>query len=401
LLQQIEQHRISIINLPPAYWQQICQAWSKLPAARGARSSLRLVILGGEQLPPEALRLWQQTPWRDVRVLNAYGPTETTITATLYDTSGFPLQDAEQLRVPIGRPLPNRRAYLLDRAGQLVPMGVVGELYLGGESLARGYLKRAALTAERFVPDPFSGKPGARLYRTGDLARLLPDGTIEVLGRADQQVKLRGFRIELGEIEAVLSQHPGVGEVAVLLREKPGTEKMLVAYVVARAGHSLEPQAVRRYLQERLPAYMVPGGYVLLDALPWLSSGKLDRQALLSPRYTQCIDAQPKEGPRTPLETVVAQAWSQALNIESPGIHDDFFALGGHSLLAMQIALQLQATTHVELPLRSFFEAPTIAGIAKVITQLQQQETAPKMPALGAFSREAYRVSASSSASRS
>ncbi|MBV9707502.1 MAG: amino acid adenylation domain-containing protein, partial [Chloroflexi bacterium] len=225
LLQHIEQQHVSVINLPTAYWNQVTQACRQI-AEEGRPSPLRLVIVGGDRLLPEALHVWRQITFGSVRLLNAYGPTEATITATLYDTAGYTDSNAGLQSVPIGRPVPNRTIYLLDGAGNQVPVGLVGELHIGGELLARGYLKCADLTAERFFVDPFSGQPGARLYKTGDLARYLPDGTLEFVGRADQQVKLRGFRIELGEIEAVLHQHPAVREAVVVARQDRPGEKV-------------------------------------------------------------------------------------------------------------------------------------------------------------------------------
>ena len=385
---------LTVANLPTPYWHQVAQEWATVPQEL-LPTSLRLVTPGGDRLVAEALHFWRQTGLRSVRLLNAYGPTETIITATAYTIDCWSDDTLSADSIPIGRPLPNRKLYILDRYSNIVPIGVVGELHIGGPLLARGYLNRPELTAERFIPDPFSVYPDARMYRTGDLVRYRANGMIEFVGRVDQQVKIRGFRIEVGEIEAVLSQHPAVREVAVVVREDRPGEKSLVAYVVARPGQHLQSQQLHHFLQEKLPSYMLPAAYMMLEALPLLPTGKLNRQALPVPEYNLNPASKPKEGPRTPLEVVVAQAWSQALNLESPDVHADFFSLGGHSLLAMQVASRLQTTTKVELSLRTFFEAPTIAQLAETIAQLQAQAT-PRMPALGTFSRDAYRVSAPS-----
>lgn len=227
-----------------------------------------------------SLKLWQQTPMQAVRLLNAYGPTEATITATACALTPRLGERTTFQRIPIGRPLANRTIYLLDPYGNPVPVGVAGELYIGGAGLARGYLNRPEITAEKFVPNPFSDEPGARLYKTGDLARYLSDGNIEFLGRVDHQVKIRGFRIELGEIEAVLGHHPAVREAVVVATEDLPGEKRLVAYVVAEQEPPPTIGELRRFLRETLPEYMVPAVFVLLEALPLMTNGKIDRRAL-------------------------------------------------------------------------------------------------------------------------
>ncbi len=401
LLKQIKDGRLTVINLPPAYWHHVLQEWTQAPQYLLGHH-LRLVIVGGDRLLPEALHLWRQTPLRSVRLLNAYGPTESTITATLYDAADYMGGNTSSESVPIGRPLPNRSIYILDRAGAPIPIGVSGELHIGGDLLARGYLNRPELTAERFIPNPFSDEPGARLYKTGDLARYRPDGNIEFLGRIDHQVKIRGFRIELGEIEEVLRQHPAVREAVVVAREDAPGDKRLVAYVVQnpqyqapdelKEGMPMLLSQLRSYLKQKLPDYMIPPSLVLLEALPLMPNGKVDRRALPAPDDTRPELEERFVAPRTPLEEVVAASWSQVLGIEQVGIHDDFFALGGHSLLTMQVTSRLRTALQVEVPLRTFFEASTVAQLAEIIPQLQAQGATPQMPALGTFSREAYRV---------
>ncbi|HEX6291360.1 MAG TPA: phosphopantetheine-binding protein, partial [Herpetosiphonaceae bacterium] len=287
--------------------------------------------------------------------------------------------------IPIGRPIANTQLYVLDRQMQPVPLGAHGELYIGGDGVGRGYLNRPALTGATFVPDPFSGTGGGRLYKTGDLARYLADGTLEFLGRIDQQVKLRGFRIELGEIEAVLAEHPAVRDVVVLAREDTPGDQRLVAYVVENQDadpwdmapgtenqeletRSSKPESrtleLETYLKARLPEYMVPAALVLLDALPLTENGKVDRKALPAPELHSHAAF---VAPRTPLEEIVASLWSEVLGIEQIGVDDNFFDLGGHSLLATQIIAQIHDTFQVDLPLRSVFSAPTVGTLSAEI----------------------------------
>ena len=408
----VAEQGLTVVNLPPIYWSQWVRAAARNPGAV-PENRLRLVIVGGDVMPGSDVRLWQRTPWAGVPLLNAYGPTETTITALTHPAPGdFPGE-----RVPIGRPLPGRRIYVLDRYGQPVPAGVPGELYIGGLGLAKGYLNRPELTAERFVsaeklgvgswkseagqaapPDSLLLTPySSRLYRTGDLCRFRRDGVVEFLGRVDDQVKVRGFRIELGEIEAILQQHPDVREAVVLAREDVPGEKRLVAYVVAQESEvgsresedgdreadltpysSLIPE-LRTFLAERLPDYMIPAAFVFLDALPLTASGKVNRRALPAPDAAATLTSV-YVPPRTPVEEELAAIWAQVLDFQpteerpSIGIHDNFFDLGGHSLLATQIIARVRAKYHVELPLRRLFETPTVAGLAELITESLVQE---------------------------
>jgi acyl carrier protein len=257
--------------------------------------------------------------------------------------------------------------YLLDERLQPVPIGITGEIHIGGVGLARGYLNRPRLTAEQFVPHPFSRMPGARLYKTGDLARFRADGEIEFVGRADQQVKVRGFRIELGEIETVLSQHPSVREAVVVAREHDSGGKRLIAYVVAREELPPTTSEMRDYLRRTLPEYMVPASFVVLEALPLTATGKVDRNALPEPEQVRPQLAQVYVAPRTAVEEVLCGMFSEVLQVEPVGVRDSFFELGGHSLLATQISSRVRLAFQVELPLRRLFEAPTVEGLAKAI----------------------------------
>jgi amino acid adenylation domain-containing protein len=331
---------ITIIDFPTAYWHVVmgglADAGVPLP------SSVRLAILGGERARPEPLAEWFARVSSDVRLLNTYGPTEATVVATMHelrpDTDG----------VPIGRPIRNARAYVLDARSEPVPIGVPGELCLTGAGLAIGYFERPELTSAAFVPDPFDDAPGARMYRTGDLVRHRPDGALEFLGRRDSQVKFRGYRIELGEIEAALGRCAGVKEAVMLLREDTPGNPRLVAYVVAG---SPAPGAtdLRRELSERLPGYMLPSAVVFLDALPLNPQGKVDHRALPEPDRTAPARDEPVEETRSPTEETLAAIWGKVLDLERVGAHDNFFDLGGHSLLLMQVIGEVKKAFGIQL----------------------------------------------------
>jgi amino acid adenylation domain-containing protein len=325
-------------------------------------------------------------------VYNLYGPSETTTYST---AAHVPPGDSS---VPsIGRPIANTRAYVLDRRLEPVPIGVAGELYLGGSGVARGYLGRPALTAERFVPDPFGpstgAAPGGRLYRTGDRVRWRADGTLEFLGRLDQQLKLRGFRVEPGEIETVLGGHPAVRAAAVIAREDAPGDMRLVAYVVL-AGMPLDDGELRRFLEQRLPEYMVPSAIVVLESLPLLPNGKLDRRALPAPDRMEPKAREDYVAPRTPLEEMLAGIWATVLRLERVGVRDNFFAIGGHSLLATQVVSRLRATIGVELPLRALFEDPTVADLAARVGSELLTASGSRDPVLARLPREVYREGA-------
>ncbi|TGV17973.1 amino acid adenylation domain-containing protein, partial [Mesorhizobium sp. M00.F.Ca.ET.186.01.1.1] len=294
------------------------------------------------------------------KFFNCYGPTEATVGTVIKQLT---LDDDTPT---IGRPFPNTKLYVLDQNRKPVPVGVPGELYIGGECLARGYWNRPELTAERFVANPF-GQPGERLYRTGDLVRYLPDGNVDYLGRFDDQVKIRGYRIELGEIENAIRQHPAVQEAVVIAREEKAGDKRLAAYLVA-AGKAQPPaEEIALFLKETLPEYMVPAGVVWLDAIPLTVNGKVDRRALPVPDWGQLSTKREYVAPRTPTEEMVANIWSQVLSVERVGSFDDFFELGGHSLLATQTVSRLKEAFGVDLPLRVLFEYSTVNKLSEWI----------------------------------
>ncbi|ROH75822.1 non-ribosomal peptide synthetase, partial [Lonsdalea populi] len=291
-----------------------------------------------------------------------YGPTETTIWSALNGlTRPLPY---------IGHPIANTRIYILDAQGQPAPLGVAGEIHIGGVGVARGYLHRPELTAERFIPDPFSTTPDARLYQTGDLGRWLPDGSIEYLGRNDFQVKVRGFRIEPGEIEARLMQCPGVREAVVVAREDSPGDTRLVAYLCPQADATLDPIFLRQQLSQQLAEYMVPGAFVTLDALPLTPNGKLDRKALPAPDRSAVV-SRGYEAPQGELEVALAEIWQDLLGLARVGRHDHFFELGGHSLMAVQLITRIRAEFFVEMPVVSIFQFPELSALAEVILATQ------------------------------
>jgi acyl carrier protein len=322
--------------------------------------ALRTIITGGECFSSDLVTRWTHNR----RFFYVYGPTEATIFQSFRDCTETCLQ-----KPPIGRPIANIQFYLLDRHLQPVPIGATGELYIGGVGPARGYLNRSDLTAEKFIPNPFSREPETRLYKTGDLARYLLDGNIEFLGRIDHQLKIRGFRIELGEIEAVLTQHPDVREAVVMAREDVPGDKRLVAYVVPVQELIPTVGGLRRFLKQKLPEYMVPSAFIRLDALPLTPNKKVNRQLLPSPDQARPNLEEIFVDPRTPVEELLAGIWAEVLRLERVGIHDNFFELGGHSLLATQVISRMREVFQVEPPLSALFETPTVAGLALAVTQ--------------------------------
>jgi amino acid adenylation domain-containing protein len=346
----------------------------------------RLLILGGEASRADWVEgLKRLDP--GCAILNHYGPTEATVGVLTYRVEEN-ICAATTSPLPLGRPLANVQIYLLDQHLQPVPIGVQGEMYIGGASLARGYFNRPALTAEKFIANPFSDMPGARLYKTGDLARYLPDGNIEFLGRLDKQVKLRGNRIEPGEIETTLEYHPAIRQAVVLAQEDTSGDRRLVAYCVPHQGCIPDIREWRSFLQTQLPDYMVPAAFVVLAALPLTPNGKIDRQALPALDQARPPPFETFAAPRTPIEELLAGIWASVLTVESVGIHDNFFALGGHSLLAMRVISRLRKALQVDMPLRVLFDAPTVAGLARHLEGICQAAQSPSAPPLKVMPRE-------------
>ena len=347
----LRKHAVTIVTLPPSALAALEE--DDFPA-------LEVITVAGEACPAQLVDRW--APGR--RFFNLYGPTEASIWTTVAECV-----DGGQAP-PIGRPIANTRVHILDRHQQPVPIGIPGELCIAGDGLARGYLNRPELTHQRFITDPFATTPGQRLYRTGDLARHRPDGTLEFLGRRDQQIKIRGYRIELGEIAATLEQHPAITTAAVTATPQPHTpgDQRLTAYVTPT--NTTTPTELQRHLRHTLPDHMIPSDIVYLDTLPLTPNGKIDRDALPAPDPARRTLAGEYVAPRTPIETELARLWSDVLGVERVGVHDDFFTqLGGHSLRATQVLSRLRATFGFELPLQRFFQAPTVAELAETIVQ--------------------------------
>jgi len=337
-------------------------------------------LLGGEALPPSLARqLHNLLPGR---LYNLYGPTETTVWSAAHRV------DYIGNTVPIGHPIANTEIYLLDRNQQLVPIGVPGELLIGGDGVARGYLNRAELTAEKFIRHPFSADPDARLYRTGDLARYRPDGAIEFLARIDNQVKLRGHRIELGEIETVLARASGVREAVVALREdEPGDER-LAAYLVASPEHAPAIADLRHFLREKLPSHMIPSAFVFQDRLPLTPNGKVDRRKLPKPENRHPGLETSFVSPRTELEKTIAKIWQELLRVEKVGLHDNFFDLGGHSLLVVRAQARLRDALGLDLAVVRLFQYPTISSLAGFLNWRQQEAPFQKIGVRAGRQRE-------------
>ena len=364
---------LTVVDLPTAYWQELIQEWAAEPEP-AMTMQYRLFLVGGDTMLPELLSLWQHSPLSSVPLINAYGPTEATITATAFKIpAGF--GEASGLhRVPIGRALARRDIYILDRRCKPVPVGVPGELHIGGASLARGYLNRPDLTADKFIPNPFSELPGARMYQTGDLARELPDGNIEYIGRTDHQVKIRGFRIELGEIEAALAQHRAVRQAIVSTYQDAPGESRLVAYVVGDRQEAPTIGDLRGFLNDRVPEYMVPGAFILLDSLPTLPNGKVDRGALPPPDQSRSEMSRTLVGPRNDLECRLIALWEEVLNVRPIGVTDNFFELGGHSLLAVRLFALIEKRLDRRLPLAALFRGATIERLADLLSRESRLE---------------------------
>jgi amino acid adenylation domain-containing protein len=383
LCREVETGAITLLEVVPALLRALVEERQAPGEARRRLGSLRQVVATGEALPMELAGRWQQS-YPQIALLNAYGPTECSDDVTHAWLSASEPDAARRLSAPIGRAVANTQLYVLDEMGQPVPPGCAGQIYVGGAGVGRGYLADAWRTAQAFVPDPFGGQAGARLYCTGDLARYTADGQLEFLRRKDEQVKVRGYRIEPGEIAAVLAAHPRVHQSVVLVQEA-FAQRQIVAYVVGRQGEqesaALRPADLRAFLSSRLPAYMLPARIVLLEALPLTANGKVDRRQLVATTWPQEALTEPERQPGQ-IEELVTQCWRQVLPDAAHSVHTNFFEAGGHSLLATRLLARLRQVLDREIPLRTIFEAPTIAALAGWIAQALRQDLQVEVPPL-------------------
>ena len=372
LLQHVERDRVSILETVPSLLRAMLAAQQRQDSEHTPLSALRWLIPTGEALPVDLCRRWLQR-YPQVPLLNAYGPTECSDDVTHYVIAQPPPEGTRS--IPIGTPIPNMRLYVLDHHLEPLPIGVSGELYVGGIGVGRGYLGEEQRTAQAFVPDPFVPDGEARLYKTGDLARYLPDGNLEFLGRVDYQVKVRGYRIELGEIEAVLSQHPAVREAVVVAREAAAGEQRLVAYVVLHQEQSATVEELKSQLKQQVPAYMVPAAFVLMDRLPLTANGKLDRAALPAPELGRGGTEESYVAPVLPLQRQLVPIWEEVLGVRPIGIRDDFFELGGDSLSAVRLFERMERVSGKRLALATLFAGATIEQVAKALGEETQTQT--------------------------
>jgi amino acid adenylation domain-containing protein len=366
-LQKINQYRITVIDIPPAYLHELLLDLSR-NSETFILTSLRLIITGGDVLLPKTVELWRNSCLHSIRLINAYGPTETTITSMVYDVLAANESANYSQSIPVGRPLAMETAYILDRFENPVATGVVGELHIGGDCLASGYLNKPELTNEKFIINPFN--PDSRLYKTGDLVRWLADGNIEFMGRDDHQVKIRGFRIECGEIESVLMEQPAVQQAVVLPKTINGSIQLIAFIVPVDRNQSFEISTLKTFIQKRLPHYMMPAAFTELPALILTPTGKLDRNALLRlDSETVAVSVSAYTAPNTEIEQQLAVIWAELLGVERVGIYDNFFESGGHSLLAVRLMTSIRQTFGKELSLSTLLQNPTIATLAHSLTE--------------------------------
>jgi amino acid adenylation domain-containing protein len=370
LLAEVKQQGVTVVDLVPSHWRSLNQALLGMEQEQRGRlldNRLRLILSASEPLSSTIPADWTRAIGHPARIINMFGQTET---AGIVATHPLAAADLSAVKtVSVGRPIANSRIYILDQNLAPVRLGVCGDLYVGGDDVGRGYLNRPGLTAERFVPDPFALEPGARLYCTGDRALYAPDGQIEFLGRSDTQVKVRGFRVELGEVEAALCAHQAVIEAVVVAHPAAGDGARLVAYVVPRQDPAPSADGLQSFLGEKLPGYMIPSAFVIVESLPLTPNGKLDRRALAEANPSGLRPQAAYVAPRTPVEEALVRMWSQLLGVERVGVEDNFFKLGGHSLLGTVLVSRVRESFQVELPVLALFKSPTVAGLAVVIEQ--------------------------------
>ena len=365
-LQRCRDWGITFLDLPTAFWHELVLYLDK--SAEAFPPDIRLVIIGGERVSPAHLATWHKLGLENVHLDNTYGLTESTCVATRVRLTPQERRQYSQREVTIGKAIDNVNLYVLDENGKRVPPGVAGELYIGGDCLAREYLNLPELTAERFLPDPFAGDAAARMYKSGDLVQWRPDGSLEYLGRSDEQIKIRGFRVEPGEIEAALLQFAGLADAVVLKRADPSGTEQLLAYLVLEQGSALDEKALRAFLSKRLPKYMLPAFYTVMAEFPLTPSRKIDKNALPDPDWTRGSTADEVECPQTPAEEKMLAIWQEALGRQGIGVTDNFFEIGGHSLLAARMMTEIERQFNVPIPLVTLLEKPSIRELAEAIT---------------------------------
>lgn len=365
------QENFSLVKVTPAHLELLHQL---LPSQQTI-GEIGTLVIGGDVLPGASVSVWRDRGLKTRKIINQYGPTETIASCCFYEVNQ---ETALNSVVPIGKPIANTQIYILDSHLQPVPIGVMGEIFIGGDALTSSYLNQPELTAQKFIQNPFSEDPEARLYRTGDLARYLKDGNIEFGGRIDNQVKIRAFRVETGEIEAVLKAHGNILQAYVIVREYSPGDRRLVAYVVPDKNGIVNPSQLREYLSQKLPDYMVPAAFVLLDTLPLTANGKVNRRALPAPDEQRPELEQTYVAPQSQLEGILSDIWSQLLKIDRVGIHDNFFELGGNSLLIVQAAARVERELKVKLPVVKLFQYPTLAKLANYLTASRDDLTFPQ-----------------------
>jgi acyl-coenzyme A synthetase/AMP-(fatty) acid ligase/acyl carrier protein len=368
--------QVSLVNTVPS-------AMAELVKLDLVGQSVRTVNLAGEPLQRRLVdEIYERGRVR--RVINLYGPTEDTTYSTIEE-----VERGVSERPSVGRPIANTEAYVLDEWMEASGVGIKGELYIGGAGLARGYWERPELSAERFLPDPFSGRVGGRLYRTGDVVKRLTDGRIDYLGRADQQVKLHGYRIELGEIEKTLQKHKAIEDAVVVVRQQESGEQRLIGYVVC---HETAPAPkLRAFLKQYLPSYMIPSAFVFMESLPLTQNGKVDRQSLPHYRESDLKVERPYAPPRSQTERMLASLWESSLGLERISINDDFFEIGGDSIIAVQLVSKIRAAFQLDLGMQLLFESPTIAGVSDAIERMRTASNGLQAIGLKRYSREIYR----------
>jgi len=386
-VQKSQDWQITVWDFPTAYWHLFVNELVKSEIALPA--SLRLVIIGGERVQPELVRMWFKNVGNFPELINGYGPTEGTVEVSLCRLSQLTESQRNKTEIPIGKSLgENISVYVLDETLKIVPPETPGEIYIGGAAVARGYLNRPELTAEKFIQAPFNASE--RLYKTGDLGKYLADGNLEYLGRVDHQVKINGFRVELGEIETVLLQHPQVTQTVVIDREDPLGNKRLVAYLVPHSREENLAVTLQQFLKDKLPSYMIPATFVVLEELPLSPNGKIDRKALPVPDYDENERQTPFIAPRNHQEEKLAEIWHQVFGLEKIGVNDNFFHLGGHSLIATQILSRIRDIFQVEVSFKELLEHPTIGDLSQTITEQQQVEKTTRFKTIKPIARDGY-----------